>query len=247
MTPQAFAKALIDNDIPDQQIEYLKAIAKPCVDIRLSGTATPHRSRFGGIPYVPADFVWPTHDKGEYRFLGQIDFGEIQSPPASLPTRGLLSLFYAFDEDGEVFWQDPGYVIAYYWIGREAFTLYNKSDMPKTTAEQMSIGIELKTGIDLPRAEELRNDWSLDEEIRDWLFYDLPKEASAVKEYLLGYPSYCTLGYDPTPGPEWQSLITLSSLEELNWCWHDGDKLMVFIETEKLARGDFSLLKSDAG
>ncbi|WP_146390953.1 DUF1963 domain-containing protein [Allorhodopirellula solitaria] len=52
---------------------------------------------------MPADFAWPAHDVGEYRFLGQIDFSEITDRPDSLPDSGLLSLFYAFDEDGEVF------------------------------------------------------------------------------------------------------------------------------------------------
>ena len=43
------------------------------------------------------------------------------------------------------------------------------------------------------------------------------------------------------------SLITLMSNSELDWCWHDGDKLMVFIEKDKLLNKDFSCLKSDAG
>ena len=53
--------------------------------------------------------------------------------------------------------------------------------------------------------------------------------------------------YDPTPGAEWISLLTVGSLDEFEWCWHDGDTLMVFIEPAKLEQKDFSHLKSDAG
>jgi uncharacterized protein YwqG len=68
---------------------------------------------------VPEGFQWPSHDLGEYRFLGQINFIEISSPPSMLPASGLLSLFYAYDEDGEIFWGDPGYVLAFYWENLE--------------------------------------------------------------------------------------------------------------------------------
>ncbi|WP_081909417.1 DUF1963 domain-containing protein [Aureispira sp. CCB-QB1] len=43
------------------------------------------------------------------------------------------------------------------------------------------------------------------------------------------------------------SLLNLASIQELDWCWHDGDFLMLFIEKEKLAKGDFSNIQSDAG
>ena len=66
-------------------------------------------------------------------------------------------------------------------------------------------------------------------------------------DYLLGYPSYYSLGYDPTPGPEWIALLTLNSWRALDWCWGDGNKLMVFIERARLAARDFSKLKTEAG
>ncbi|MEL6177689.1 MAG: DUF1963 domain-containing protein [Myxococcota bacterium] len=43
------------------------------------------------------------------------------------------------------------------------------------------------------------------------------------------------------------TLMSLSSRDALNWCWHDDDHLMLFIERERLARGDFSNIRSDAG
>jgi len=64
---------------------------------------------------------------------------------------------------------------------------------------------------------------------------------------MLGYPSHYSLMYDPTPGEDWVSLITLASYDEFEWCWHDADKLMVFIEKSKLEAKDFSNLKADAG
>ena len=64
---------------------------------------------------------------------------------------------------------------------------------------------------------------------------------------LLGYPSVSSLGYDPTPGPKWLPLLTLTSHDHLEWCWHDGDYLFVFIERDRLAARDFSRLRSDAG
>src|SRR5690606_21516727 len=197
-----------------------------------------HESRFSGTPFVPKNFVWPRHPVGEYRFLGQINFSEIKNRPKNLPGSGLLSLFYAFDEEGAIFWRDDGYVIGYYWPNPEEFSVF-----PQVRNAPEAKKILLYGGVEIPRREDLRQDWPLD---TDFL-YALHELEGYCEDYMLGYPSYCTLGYDPTPGEEWVSLITLSSYDEFGWCWHDGDKLMVFIEKKKLLEKDFSNLKAEAG
>ena len=54
------------------------------------------RSRLGGSPDVPTDFVWPTWSGRELGFVGQIDLGAIAAVDAatSLPHAGLLLFFY---------------------------------------------------------------------------------------------------------------------------------------------------------
>ncbi|MEM6596743.1 MAG: YwqG family protein [Cyanobacteria bacterium P01_C01_bin.69] len=221
-------------------VDYLLKIAKPRIDIQLvKGSVSPENSRFGGYPFVPVGFQWPSHKVGEYRFLGQFNFAELSDPSGLLPASGLLSLFYAFDEDGEIFWRDDDYILGFYWCNYHDHKLF---DSP-TAKVPVSRKIQLSSGIDIPRRECLRDDWPFDEDA----LYELLDAVDATNEYLLGYPSFTSLGYDPTPGPGWISLLTVHSLDAFDWCWHDGDKLMVFVETQRLAECDFSQLKSDAG
>jgi uncharacterized protein YwqG len=240
MDVERLAEVVSEIDAVAPHLEYLNKIAKPRVDIALvDDEPTAECSRFGGDPFVPIDFEWPQRDIGEYRFLGQINFAEIQDAPSILPRSGLLSLFYAYNEDGECFWRDDGYVLGYFWedLSDHAYVSSPSDDAP---APQR---IKLASGIDLPRHEELRKDWPFNRKT----LRQLADTIDADGEYLLGYPSFNTLGYDPTPGPDWISLLTVGSLDEFEWCWHDGDTLMVFIESAKLALKDFSNLKSDAG
>ncbi|SFM22868.1 YwqG family protein [Marinobacter zhejiangensis] len=219
--------------------DYLKKLTIPNVDITISSDIPKdHDSRFAGSPLVSDDFVWPSHDIGEYRFLGQINFADIKNGPDELPKKGVLSMFYAYDEDGEIFWGDDGYVLGFYWPDIEQLHMYPDS---ANHIQAKKIGFEV--GVEIPRHSDLRNDWPFDTEA----LYDLKDLGSFSEDYLLGYPSYFTLAYDPTPGEGWISLITLTSYDELEWCWHDGDKLMVFIEKERLAKQDFGHLKADAG
>jgi len=240
MDADRLAKIVSELDMVAPHLEYLRKIAKPRVDIELvDDEPTAVCSRFGGEPFVPRDFKWPAHDIGEYRFLGQINFAEIQDAPPILPRSGLLSLFYAYDEDGECFWGDDGYVLGFFWddFGNHAIASSPSTETPAARR------IRLTGSIDIPRHPELRKDWPFDEDA----LYELADAIDANREYLLGYPSFNTLAYDPTPGPEWISLLTVGSLDEFDWCWHDGDTLMVFIEPAMLERKDFSHLKSDAG
>ncbi|MDO6464272.1 YwqG family protein [Pseudoalteromonas carrageenovora] len=219
--------------------DYLKSITKPSVDIAfLNRDAEAHESRVGGSPLVPKNFVWPTHIKGEYRFLGQINFSEISYPLKVLPESGLLLLFYAYDENDEIFWGSDGYVIGYFYPDVKYLSLYEQSP-----AQYKAKKMVFSYGEEIPRHEDLRKDWPFDTEI----LADLPYLQDYREDYMLGYPSFCTLGYDPTPKGDWMSLLTLRSYEKFDWCWHDGDKLMIFIENEKLKKADFSNLKADAG
>ncbi len=226
-------------------LDYLRDIAQPCIEISLldSVAPAPAASRFGGVPMVPAGFVWPVHAVGQYRFLGQINFSDIRSPSA-LPGAGMLSLFYAEDEDGECFWGDPDYVVAYYWNDPGQLAQFIGADGDPV---QDSVALEFKAGISIPRHYELRNDWP---------FAQYSEEADrvlgalrplAADDYLLGYPSFDSLAYDPTPEKDWISLLTLVSHEALQWCWQDGARLMVFIHKDKLKEADFSELRCDAG
>jgi hypothetical protein len=161
MKPEALSRLTSELEPLAAHAEYLRRIARPSVDIRLGdGPGDIDRSRFGGSPYVPSDFVWPRHEEGEYRFLGQINFADIDSPPPVLPRSGLLSFFYAYDEDGEIFWQDPGYVLAFYWTDCDGFNLRRQEGQE---SEGDSVAIRLMTGVDLPRRRVLRDDWPFNE------------------------------------------------------------------------------------
>jgi uncharacterized protein YwqG len=220
--------------------EYFLGLAKPSVTIGITRDS-PQRlqSKFGGQPEVPEDFQWPLHKAGDYVFIGQINFSEIIDSPTSLPQSGMLSLFYALDNTGEIFWGDDGYVLGYYW--EEIAALKVKKAPHRHVQKQKRI--KLTGSIDIPRHEDLRVDWPFPfEDIEELL-----EDAQLPNDYLLGYPSFCSLAYDPTPSNEWCSLLTLDSHDQFDWCWHDADKLMVFIEKSKLATRDFSSLKADAG
>lgn len=233
---------------------YFLNLAQPAVAIRLGkarGEAL--QSRFGGQPMVPAGFAWPEHPDGHYLFVGQINFADLpEGPdrPAGLPGSGLLSLFYGFDEDDAIFWRDKDYLKAFYWP--------NIGDMHEIQAPHRwvtdSLALQFENCIDLPRHEELRQDWPVDfDELHDW-FGALEENGDLPRDYLLGRPSWDSLGYDPTPDLEeypssshWRSLLTLQSHQEFNWCWQDGARLMAFIEDDKLRAQDFSRLQVDCG
>lgn len=218
--------------------DYLAAISKPSVDITyVTEAPEAHESRFGGQALLPKGFVWPTHELGEYRFLGQINFVEIDDNSGLLPKSGLLVLLYAYDDDGEIFWGDDGYVLAYYYPNIDELTLYPQAEI--TAAKKL----QFSSGIEIPRRKDLRQDWPFDTDA----LYDLAELDGYSENYLLGYPFFYSLAYDPTPSDEWMSLLTITSDETLDFLWHDGDMLMVFIEKAKLANADFSDLKADAG
>ncbi|MBD1887265.1 DUF1963 domain-containing protein [Microcoleus vaginatus] len=227
--------------------DYLCSVLRPAIDIiRCDSGINLAGSRYGGSPDLPERFEWPTHHLGLYRFLGQFNFAEIPHVNANLPERGLLSLFVADDPDGEsdLFWGEPGYIHAEFFTD---ITRLVPNVPPDSVARGSSSTITFRQTFDLPFDEYQVDEWPFQTDELCASYGDLRNALHQSDDYLLGYPSHCTLAYDPTPGAEWISLFTANSDDELAWDWHDGDKLTIFIEIERLKKHDFSNLRSDAG
>ncbi|MEK4061405.1 MULTISPECIES: YwqG family protein [Paenibacillus] len=245
MNNNQFLETIEQSEIARHK-EYLLQVVRPAIDIVKNNDVEPRLgcSRFGGAPDLPVGSEWPTYEGNPYRFLGQINFAEISLTGADLPSTGLLSLFVADDPEGEGCLEafEDGYVHAIYIpesIDLEEISPPN-SDNGKTTV------IEFIPAMDIPYDEYQVKDWPFGEEEND-IYTEIRDSLHKSSDYLLGYPSHCTLAYDPSPGAGWISLLTIASDDDLEWCWHDGDNLMIFIETERLKNLDFSALKSDAG
>jgi uncharacterized protein YwqG len=74
-------------------------LARPCIRLSTTSSHDPDipvgASKFGGLPDLPADFLWPAWNQQPLAFLGQVNLGEIAANPiaAPLPSEGLLSFF----------------------------------------------------------------------------------------------------------------------------------------------------------
>lgn len=227
--------------------EHLLRIARPSIEIITADVRVSRGcSKFGGSPDLPRGFPWPHHQLGPYRFIGQVNLADIPKGLHELPGSGLLSFFYAHDEDGESFWQDPDYVRVYHFAKNEPL---QSVEPPEVVRLGSTSTLEFQRSADVPPwpwSEADAKNWPIRESQRD-AYRDLRLRLHHSRRYLLGYPFNTTLAYDPTPGPEWHSLLTLSSNDDLEWCWHGGDWLVTFIEHQRMRAGDFSLIKADAG
>lgn len=63
------------------------------------------RSRLGGVPEVPVDFVWPHSGSNPWKFFGQVALAELPDAQHDLPREGTLSLFNqeSFGHDARTF------------------------------------------------------------------------------------------------------------------------------------------------
>lgn len=256
MNAQDVENLITSHPVLTEHAEFVRGLVRPSVRISISKDgATGVQSKFGGSPMVPADFEWPEHEVGLYYFLGQINFADIENRPDSLPATGLLSLFNAdynpeSDSDAEVFWGDEGYLKVWYFEDLDSLATMKAPHGREVKGKR----ITLVGDLDIPRHEDMLKGCPFEADILEELLEvegEGPGSSAAVDrlatDYLLGYPSYHSLGYNPTPGPEWVSLLTVESYDEFEWCWQDGAKLMVFIEQDKLLARDFSHVMCDAG
>jgi len=225
----------------ESHVDFFKTVLKPAVNIE-RWKSSAGKSRLGGSPDLPRDFKWPVHRSGPYRFIGQFDLSEISAAETGLPKSGLLSVFAADEPGGRSCWRDPGGIVAELFPDNVPLTT---TTPPSPVRRETGVRVSLRATCDVPY-DDHQAQFPFDLYDHSRTYRDM-QESLHREDYLLGYPSHYSLGYNPTPGPEWCSLLTLKSHKDLGWCWHDANKLMVFIEADRLRSGDFTNLKSDAG
>lgn len=230
-------------------LEFLGVSAVPAVNLEFDYTTAPApgSSKLGGEPDLASIEDWPSGGPAPYRFLCQFALDDLPAFDSSpLPKAGLLSFFHVDDPDGEVEPSEEGYVVARYFPGGVEVQPF--SPPPGESSPPGPFAVSFNLSLDLPQDEYQVGGWPFaTEEEADAYESQLRNSLRSAPDHLLGYPHHSTLAYNPSPGEEWVHLLTLSSVEAVEWCWGDGDQLMIFIERERLAHGDFSNLRCDAG
>lgn len=227
---------------------WLTEHARRAIDVRrvedVSG-----RSRLGGAPDLPRGMEWPRIGTRPYRFVAQLDLAALprEAMPLAvrdaLPMRGLLSLFVADDPTGELDpraeldWTSPDYAIA---ILSEPDADLVAATPPVEVSFGTSVPISFAPTLDLPHDRDQVASWptALDDDAAYEARHALRRRLH--DDHLFGYPTHCTLAYDPTPKGQ-VPLASFFSDDALSWCWHDGDCLMLFVDPSQIRIGRFSL------
>jgi hypothetical protein len=87
-------------------VDRLRSYIKPGMYASLESSQEEYplgKSRFGGLPDLPAGMDWPVCEAGPIPFLAQVNLAELPSTAGRelLPEHGMLSFFYG-NPDGEV-------------------------------------------------------------------------------------------------------------------------------------------------
>lgn len=229
----------------DQKEDYLRSVMLPAIIIEQATVFDGKGiSKYGGNPLVPDNFEWPKHEFGDYKFIAQFHLSEIPHGENQLPKKGLLSIFTAYDEENTMAWTDDNYAKVFYFEDVENLKPYDNPNFP----DKYSLDVVFKQEVDIPFKPELYPTKGLNKKQMNYVCTKvLERTDKRYDSYLLGYPYYNSLDADPRENDNWTTLLTLRYQSGFGLYWNDRGYLMLFIEKEKLAKGDFSNIKSNAG
>ena len=160
-----------------------------------------NKSKIGGKPYLPKDFVWPYYQELPLSFLAQINLEEVNSfdKDKLLPSTGMLYFFYELEtQEWGYSPQNKGCAKVFYFEDSSNFELI---DFPKNMEDDYKIPefkINFKSNISLPSYEDFFNLVEDKEELKDITeneFYDIYHSAydELSKKYLVPIEKYIKL------------------------------------------------------
>lgn len=197
-------KELLTKILSEVKKDEITIFTKPNEDSEIL-----NKSKIGGRPYLPKDFVWPYYQQLPLSFLAQINLEEVKSLNKDnlLPDKGMLYFFYELEtQEWGYSPQDKGCAKVFYFEDTSNFELI---DFPEDMEDYYKIPefkVNFKSNISLPSYEDFDN-LNEDEKIlekykthknfkdfEDKLFdeyseiYDEYMESIESHTKLLGYP-----------------------------------------------------------
>ena len=159
------------------------------------------KSKIGGKPYLPKDFIWPYYQGLPLSFLAQISLEEVSllDKDKLLPSTGMLYFFYELEtQEWGYSPQNKGCAKIFYFEDSSNFELI---DFPKNMEDDYKIPefkINFKSNISLPSYEDFFNLVEDKEELKDITeneFYDIYHSAydELSKKYLVPIEKYIKL------------------------------------------------------
>ncbi|WP_335995726.1 YwqG family protein [Fusobacterium polymorphum] len=142
-----------------------------------------NKSKIGGKPYLPKDFIWPYYQGLPLSFLAQINLEEVKSLDKDnlLPSTGMLYFFYELEtEEWGYKPQSKGCAKVFYYEDISNFSLI---DFPENMEDDYKIPefkVNFKSNISLPSYED---------------FYLFLKEHDTFKEQDISFSDFIPL-YD---------------------------------------------------
>ena len=197
-------KELLTKILSEVKKDEITIFTKPNEDSEIL-----NKSKIGGRPYLPKDFVWPYYQELPLSFLAQINLEEVKALDKDnlLPDKGMLYFFYELEtQEWGYSPQDKGCAKVFYFEDTSNFELI---DFPEDMEDYYKIPefkVNFKSNISLPSYEDFDN-LNEDEKIlekykthknfkdfEDKLFdeyseiYDEYMESIESHTKLLGYP-----------------------------------------------------------
>ena len=142
-----------------------------------------NKSKIGGKPYLPKDFIWPYYQELPLSFLAQINLKEVSSLDKDklLPDKGILYFFYELEtQEWGYSPQDKGCAKVFYYEDISNFSLIDFPKDIKDYCEVPEFKVAFKSNISLPSYEN---------------FYLFLKEHDTFKEQDISFSDFIPL-YD---------------------------------------------------
>lgn len=242
---------MVKLELPKELEAFRKEIegtVKPFIRITAEkGETTIYESKFGGIPYMPTGFEYPTNDKGEHlRFIAQINFAEVP-PMEPYPEKGILQFFIASDDMFGLDVENGHKVIYHENIVQEEFTLKDFSFAKFGEYDWFIFDSDLEANLKFNLKSEAISpfdfefDTILGEKITTdikWdVYYDFSKGDG---QKLGGYPFFTQEDPRYQNCEDYILLFQLDSDDSLDICWGDSGVGNFFIRESDLKSLDFS-------
>lgn len=214
-------------------------LARPALDYKCAKTADKKipvgASKLGGLPDLPADVKWPTHDDEPLAFLGQFHFVELSRSVVcrELPAAGWLSVFCAYSGDGDDDFPKGTWRLLHF---PAVAKLARAASDPEMTFP--SGRLTFTETLTLPEEDSpYRKEIGLGKDVEAWDAYQERIAGFRGHHQILGYPGQ--IQGDVLGKKTMRHLLTIGGDNVTGWEWGDGGSLYFILPEADLLAGRF--------